>query len=34
MFFANKMPIYAIIFTGEVNNGRTCKTTGSKRKKD
>lgn len=31
MFFTNKMPIYAIIFTSEVNNG---KTTWSKRKKD
>ncbi len=34
MFFTNKMPIYAIIFTSEVNNGRTCKTTRSTRKKD
>ncbi len=34
MFFTNKMPIYAIIFTSEVNNGKTSKTTGSKRKKD
>lgn len=33
MFFTNKMPIYAIIFTSEVNNGKTSKTTRSKRKK-
>ena len=31
MFFVNKRLIYAIIFTIEVNNG---KTIGSKRKKD
>ena len=33
MFFVNKRRIYAIIFTDEVNNGKTSKTTRSKRKK-